>query len=185
MKPEKGRGRRVLLFLVLLLLGAAVLGYVITQPAKPPSLGPGDIAPDFELQVVGPNGLTGDKVMLSSFRGKVVSLEFMMSWCEYCRAVAPAVESIREDYEAKGVVFISVAGTSNGASAESTAAFIKEYGTQWTYVLDSDNSVFSKYHVEGTPTFFILDRDGVVVSTFSGIKASQVITSALDAALKA
>ena len=185
MKREKGRGKRSLLFLVPLVLGLAVLGYVVTQPAVPASLGAGDIAPDFELKVVGPRGLTGETVKFSSLRGRVVFLEFMESWCSACRWIAPAIETIREDYEARGVVFISVAGTHRGANATSTAAFIREYGTEWTYVLDSDNKVFSKYSVEGTPTFFIIDGNGVIVSTYKGgTTTSQELTSALDAALE-
>ena len=171
------------MFLIPLVLGIAILGYVVTQPAKPASLVAGDIAPDFQLGVVGANGLTGETARLSSFRGKVVFLEFMESWCSGCRWVAPAVETIREDYEVKGVVFISVAGTLRGANAESTAAFIREFGTHWTYVLDSDNTVFSKYNVEATPTFFIIDKNGVIAATYKGITTSEVFTSALDAAL--
>jgi cytochrome c biogenesis protein CcmG/thiol:disulfide interchange protein DsbE len=182
-KSQKGRGKRSLLFLIPLVIGIAIFGYVVTQPAKPPSLAAGDTAPDFQLGVVGANGLTGETARLSSFRGKVVFLEFMESWCSNCRWVAPAVETIREDYEAKGVVFISVAGTLRGANATSTAAFIREYGTHWTYVLDSDNSVFLKYGVEATPTFFIIDKNGVIVATYKGITTSEVFTSALDAAL--
>jgi len=184
-KREKARGKRSLLFLVPLVLGIAILGYVLTQPARPASLGAGDIAPDFELEVVGPNGLTGETVKLSSLRGRVVFLEFIESWCSACRWIAPAVESIRQDYEARGVVFISVAGTHRGANASSTAAFIRELQTQWTYVLDSDNRVFSRYNVEATPTFFIIDSNGVIVSTYKGAATtSQELTSALDAALE-
>jgi thiol-disulfide isomerase/thioredoxin len=185
MKREKGKGKRLLLFLVLLVLGFAVLAYIVTQPPEPVSLGPGDLAPDFELEVVGPNGLTGGTVKLSSFRGRVVVLEFMESWCSSCRWIAPAVESIRQDYEARGVVFISVAGTYGGANASSTAAFIREYQTRWTYGLDSDNKVFTRYNIEGTPTFFIIDRNGVIVSTYKGAgTTSQDLISALDVALE-
>jgi thiol-disulfide isomerase/thioredoxin len=183
MKREKGRGKRFLLFLIPLVLVTAILGYVATQPAGPASVGVGNIAPDFELEVVGPNGLTGETVKLSSLRGRVVFLEFMESWCEACRWIAPAVESIRQDYETRDVVFLSVAGTHGGANAESTAAFINEYETRWTYVLDSDNTVFSRYNVDATPTFFILDKNGVVVNTYRGVTTSQVFTSALDDAL--
>ena len=168
------------MFLIPIVLAIAVLGYIVTQPAA--SVGVGDIAPEFQLPVVGPDGLTGETAKLSSFRGRVVLLEFMESWCAYCRAVAPAVESIRWDYEPRGVAFISVAGTDRGANAESTAAFIKEYQTQWTYVLDSA-SVFQKYKIEATPTFFILDRNGVIVSMYKGVATTEVLTSSLDAAL--
>jgi len=180
-KRETGRARRSFFFLIPIVLAIAVLGYIVTQPAA--SVGVGSIAPEFQLPVVGPDGLTGETVKLSSFRGRVVLLEFMESWCEYCRAVAPAVESIRWDYEPRGVAFISVAGTDRGASAESTAAFIKEYQTQWTYGLDSNKSVFPQYHIEATPTFFILDQNGVIVSKYQGVATTEVLTSALDAAL--
>lgn len=187
-KPDKvkretgrARARRSALFLIPIVLAIAVLGYIATQPAV--SVGVGDIAPEFQLPVVGPDGLTGETAKLSSFRGRVVLLEFMESWCAFCRAVAPAVESIRWDYEPRGVAFISVAGTDRGANAESTAAFIKEYQTQWTYVLDSA-SVFQKYKIEATPTFFVLDRNGVIVSMYKGVATTEVLTSALDAALE-
>jgi cytochrome c biogenesis protein CcmG/thiol:disulfide interchange protein DsbE len=183
MKHERGRARRSFLFLIPLVLGIAILGYVAIQPPRTASVGVGDIAPDFQLQVVGPNGLTGETVELSSLRGKVVFLQFMESWCHVCQQLAPAVESIRWDYEPRGVVFLSVAGTLDGANAESTAAFIKKYQTQWTYVLDSNNSVFSKYKVEATPTFFIVDRNGVIVNTFKGVITTEALTSALDSAL--
>jgi len=185
MKREKGKGRRSFLFLVPLVIAVAVLGYVVTQPARPATLDVGSIAPDFELEVVGPNGLTGEVVKLSSFRGRVVFLEFMESWCHACQNVAPAIESIRWYYEPRGVVFLSVAGTHGGANEESTAAFIKEYQTEWTYVLDSENRVFSRYKVEATPTFFILDRNGVIVGTYKGVTTTEVLTSALEAALAA
>jgi thiol-disulfide isomerase/thioredoxin len=172
---------RVLIFLIPLALAVAALSYIVTQPAS--SVGVGSTAPDFQLQVVGPDGLTGEMAKLSSFRGNVVLLELMESWCQYCRADAPAIESLRWEYEPRGVVFISVAGTDRGATAESTAAFIKEYETQWTYVLDSDNSIFRRYNVESTPTFFILDKNGVIVSTFKGLATTEVLTSSLDAAL--
>jgi thiol-disulfide isomerase/thioredoxin len=182
-RGEKGRGRRYLFFLVPLVLVIAILGYVASEPPGSASPGVGNVAPDFELEVVGPNGLTGETLKLSSLRGKVVFMEFMESWCTGCRGVAPAVESIREDYESKGVVFISVAGTDRGANATSTAAFIREYRTQWTYVLDSDGRIFSRYGIEGTPTFFIIDADGVIASTYKGVTTSVVLTTALDAAL--
>ena len=180
-KREKGRAMKVLIFLIPLALGIAALSYIMAQPAG--SVGIGSTAPEFQLQVVGPDGLTGETAKLSSFRGNVVLLEFMESWCPYCRADAPAVESVRWDYEPRGVVFISVAGTDSGATAESTAAFIKEYKTQWTYVLDSDNSVFRTYNVKATPTFFVLDKNGVIVSTFKGLATTEILTSSLDAAL--
>jgi peroxiredoxin len=180
---ERGKTKRSLLFLILLLLAVVVVGYVASQPAKPATVGVGDVAPDFELQVVGANGLTGETVKLSSLRGKVVLLEFMVSWCSTCQNMAPAIETLWEMYDPRGAVFISVAGNYRGADEKSTAAFIRDYGTSWTHVFDAEDKVFPKYSVEATPTYFIIDREGRIVSNFQGVATTEAFSSALDSAL--
>jgi len=161
----------------------AVLLYVLFAPAQPYILGSGSIAPDFELPIVDSRGISDEKLLLSSLRGKVVFLEFMVSWCKVCQSMASALDSLRGAYEPRGVVFISVAGTQRGATADTTAEFIRTYGTDWTYVLDSDNSVFQKYQVEATPTFFVLDSNGKIVSRLEGLVSTQSLESILDLAL--
>ena len=82
--------------------------------------------------------------------------------------MAPSVEYLSQKYQGQDVVFLSVAGTQNGATAESTAGFIRQYQSTWTYVLDTDRSVFSEYRVDATPTFLIIDRSGVILSRLQG-----------------
>jgi cytochrome c-type biogenesis protein len=139
-------------------------------------------APDFTLPVVGPNGPTGQTVSLSSMRGKVVLLEFMEPWCPHCQNMAPVLESIHSKYGAN-VTFITVAGPWNGATANDAANFIHSYGTSWVYVYDSSGNVFSNYGVNSTPTFFIVGRDGSIVSNFTGEQSSATLASALSAAV--
>jgi thiol-disulfide isomerase/thioredoxin len=181
-KPRKSRGKGILVFLAIVIIAVAVIGYVVSQPARRAG-GMGENAPDFTLRVVDVNGLTDQSVTLSSFRGKVVVLEFMVSWCPICQSMAPSIEYLNQKYNGQDVVFLSVAGTQNGATAESTAGFIKEYRSTWTYVLDTDGSVFSTYGVDSTPTFLILDRSGVVASRVQGAIATDVISAAIDHAL--
>ena len=110
-------------------------------------------------------------------------MEFMVSWCHVCQSMAPSVEYLNQKYNGQDVVFLSVAGTQNGATAESTADFIKEYRSTWTYLLDTDNSVFSTYGVDATPTFLILDRSGVILSRVQGAIATDIMSAAIDRAL--
>jgi thiol-disulfide isomerase/thioredoxin len=181
-KPGKSRGKGILVFLAIVIIAVAVIGYVVSLPPRRAG-SIGENAPDFTLRVVDVNGLTDQSVTLSSFRGKVVVLEFMVSWCPICQSMAPSIEYLNQKYNGQDVVFLSVAGTQNGATAESTAGFIKEYRSTWTYVLDTDGSVFSTYGVDSTPTFLILDRSGVVVSRVQGAIATDVISAAIDHAL--
>jgi thiol-disulfide isomerase/thioredoxin len=166
-----------------IIVAVVILGYALFAPVQPSLLGPGASAPDFELPVVNAQGISTASVRLSSLKGKVVFVEFMVSWCKACQEMAPVLDSLRYDYEPEGVVFISVAGTQQGATAETTAEFIRTYGTDWTYVLDSDNSIFTKYAVDSTPTFFVIGQDGKIVSRLAGIVPTASFVSALDLAV--
>jgi len=183
-KPQRSGRTRTLLFVGIVLVVVIVGLYVFSQPPRPPG-GAGDFAPDFALQVVTAEGLTDQTVHLSDYRGKVVVLEFMVSWCHVCQEMEPAIVTLHNRYSDQDVVFLSVAGTQRGATAESTAGFIREYGATWTHVLDSDNSVFSAYGVDATPTYFILDKSGKILSRFEGVVTTDAFSKAIELALSA
>jgi thiol-disulfide isomerase/thioredoxin len=148
----------------------------------------GNLAPDFTLPVVGANGLTGQSISLSSFRGKVVFLEFMEPWCPHCQRMAPILQDLYTKYQNSNVVFLSVSGPWNGpdgnpASATDAAKFISTYGSAWTYVYDSSGTVMnSEYGVNSTPTFFIISKSGVLITTFSGEQPEGTLAAAIAAA---
>lgn len=139
-------------------------------------------APDFTLPVVSSNGPTGQTATLSSFHGKVVLLEFMEPWCPHCQHMAPILDSLYAQYGGN-VVFISVAGPWNGATASDTANFIRTYGTSWTTLYDSSGIVFSNYGVQSTPMFYVIGKDGSVSSSFTGEQTSDTLAGAISAAL--
>ena len=147
------------------------------------SLSQSGVAPDFTLPVVGSSGLTGQTVTLSSFRGKVVLLEFMEPWCPHCQHMAPVLDGLYAQYGAGNVVFISVEGNWEGATANDGANFIRTYGTNWIYAYDSSGTVFANYGVQATPTFFIIGKDGSISSSFSsGELTSDTLAAAISAA---
>jgi len=135
-------------------------------------------APDFTLPSVDRNGLTGQTVSLSTFRGKVVLLEFMVPWCEHCQKMAPTLEKLHEQF-GQNVVFLSVAGAWNGASGNDAAQFIRTYGSTWTYVYDSSNSIFTMYGVNQTPTFFLISKNGQIAGTYQGEVAYDTLAADL------
>jgi len=181
-KPKRSRGRGILVFITIVVVVLAVAAYIMSQPPTEPGQ-IGNVAPDFALPVVTADGLSGQSLTLSSFRGKVVILEFMVSWCHVCQQMAPAFEYITVKYQGQNVVFISVAATLSGATAESTAQFIRQYHATWTHVLDTNNSVFAGYKIEATPTYFVIDKSGEILSRLQGAVATDVFTNAIDLAL--
>jgi len=137
--------------------------------------------PDFTLPVVGSNGLTGQSVTFSSFRGKVILLEFMESSCSHCEAMAPVLATLNSEY-GSNVVLLSVIGPWNGVTAQDAAGFVQKYGVTWTIVYDSSGIVFSNYGVQATPTFFIISREGSISSTFQGEQKHDTLAGAISAA---
>ena len=179
--PSRKRGlklsRAEKVAIPVIIIIAVWIVYSVTQPGVPAGTTTSSVsnlssqsglAPDFTLPVVNQNGPNGKTITLSSFRGKVVLLEFMEPWCPHCQNIAPTLQQLYNKYGDR-VVFISVAGNWQGATAGDTAQFIVKYGTQgssWYYVYDSSGYTMSTaYGVTSTPTFFIIGKDGSVLTT--------------------
>jgi cytochrome c-type biogenesis protein len=94
--------------------------------------------------------------------------------------MAPALESLYQQYGPQNVVFLSVAGPWNGASANDAAGFVRDYHSSWVYVYDSSGTTFDAFGVTATPTFFIIDKDGRIAGTYPG----EVSVSTIAADLK-
>jgi peroxiredoxin len=143
------------------------------------------LAPDFTLPIVNANGLTGQSLTLSSLRGKVILLEFMEPWCPHCQRMTQVLDPLYAQYSGSNsnVVFISVAGPWDGASASDTANFIKQYGTNWVFLYDSSGTIMSTYGVTSTPTFFVIGKDGTIASPpLLGEQTSEALMGVISAA---
>ena len=180
-QPRRSSRTPVLIFAGIVILVVLVGWYAFLAPVTALATSVASLR-IFNLPEVTDQGLTNNMIQLSSFRGNVVVLEFMVSWCPVCKQMASAVAYLNDKYSGQGVVFLSVAGTQNGASASSTAQFIRDYGATWTHVLDTD-TVFREYGIVATPTYLILDRSGTILSRFQGIISTDAFTTAIDAAL--
>jgi cytochrome c-type biogenesis protein len=123
--------------------------------------------------------LTNEKISLSQFRGRIVLLEFMSPFCAYCQQMQPTVERLYEQFGSQNVVFLSVAGTFEGANENDAAKFIQNYNSKVTYVYDSSGGVFNMFGVNSTPTFFIIGRDGQVLQTYQGATSYDTIAADL------
>ena len=92
--------------------------------------------------------------------------------------MAPTLEKLHEQFD-QNVVFLSVAGAWNGASGNDAAQFIRTYGSTWTYVYDSSNSIFTMYGVNQTPTFFLISKNGQIAGTYQGEVAYDTLAADL------
>lgn len=126
------------------------------------SIGEGAEAPDFEVPT--PDGKT---LSLSSLKGKYKCLliDFWASWCGPCLREAPNIQAVYKDYHDKGFEVLSV---SIDDSKEKWLDAIEKHQLNWLHVSDLGgwkSVVAKRYNVSAVPAMFLLDRNGVIVST--------------------
>jgi thiol-disulfide isomerase/thioredoxin len=183
---------RQLAAVAVVVLGAAGLLAVATQPLVGPATTPtpadpratqyvvgsageglrvGDRAP--ELEIVGPDGspaplldLDGRPVRLADLRGRPVWLNFWASWCPPCQAETPVLRDVAEAYAPQG---LEVVGISVQESTEDDVrAYAERYGLGYTVAADLRGDVFRRYRVYGLPTQYFIDEDGIIRSIVQG-----------------
>jgi len=131
---------------------------VVVDESIPVGASVGNRAPDFTL-----DSLTGDRITLSSLRGKVVILDFWASWCSPCRVSMPILHSLWKRYHDQGVVMIGVSLDRSRAAAE---GYLKANG--YTDVIALWESLYAaqavaqRYGVTGIPHTFVIDREGII-----------------------
>lgn len=121
-------------------------------------------APIFTL----PDNL-GNSVLLGSFRGKWVVLDFWGTWCGYCIKGIPAMKAAYEKHKSK-CEFISI---DCNESREKWLAGVEKYQMPWVHLYNSDDvapreNVSAIYAIQGYPTKIIITPEGLIHKIFVG-----------------
>jgi peroxiredoxin len=127
-----------------------------------PSPREGFYAPDFTLDT-----LIGEQVQLSSLRGKIVVINFWTTWCPPCRAETPALETSYEAYKDSDVVVLG-ANLTDQDSLKEVESFVQEFGLTYPILLDRDGAVGLLYQLNGLPSTFFINRQGVIRTVVVG-----------------
>ena len=116
--------------------------------------------------------LNGVDVKLSSFKGKVILLNFWATWCGPCKVEIPDLVELQNEHRADLVVlgFLSLDPVS-----KDTHTFVRDYKMNYP-ILDGNG----REDVEeafgpmwGLPTSVIIGRDGKVMAKYSGIRSKS------------
>lgn len=121
--------------------------------------------------------------IVSKFRGKVILVDFWATWCGPCVAGHKAMHPLKAELKDKEIVYVYITGeTSPKEHWDKMIPTIQgeHYrltDDQWTYL----NKLF---HIEGIPTYFILDRKGNIVYREAGFPGTVEMKKELLKALE-
>jgi thiol-disulfide isomerase/thioredoxin len=138
------------------------------------------VAPDFSGTT-----LTGAALKFSSYKGKVVVLNFWGSWCGPCRGEAPTLAVLSEKYAKDGVSFL---GDDVGDTPVNALSFTRGMGITYPSVNDPGYQVAQEFGkavlINDTPTTLVIDRTGHIAGVIIGAATySELDTMLQDVAV--
>jgi thiol-disulfide isomerase/thioredoxin len=138
---------RVLAVLVAIVLFASIAAHA-GGDLKPWTGGP---TPALALR-----DLAGQPVELSSYRGKVVLVNFWATWCAPCIEEMPSMQRLRDKLGLAGFEVLAVNYQEGEARIND---FLKKRPLNLTILRDADGSVRTNWKVRVFPTSFVIDTD--------------------------
>jgi peroxiredoxin len=113
--------------------------------------------------------LTGATIKLSSYRGKTVVLNFWGSWCPPCRAEAPTLAVLDQQYSTQGVAFL---GDDVSDTPTNALTFTRSDHITYPSISDPGYAVVQQFSqvapVSDTPTTVVIDKTGHVAGMILG-----------------
>jgi cytochrome c biogenesis protein CcmG/thiol:disulfide interchange protein DsbE len=115
---------------------------------------------------------SSEKLDFSEYRGKVVLLDFWATWCAPCRKGIPDLIELKNKYadEEFEVIGISLDGiTRGGSTLKDVVPFINEFNINYPVVFGDQQIVNSYGGIRSIPTSFVIEKDGRVISMYTGL----------------
>jgi peroxiredoxin len=156
--------RTLLVCAARLFLMLASLATAVAQTDVRSVLQPADArktAPEFALK-----DSSGKTVSLKDYRGKVVLLDFWATWCHGCKQEIPWFSEFARKYATQHLSVVGVSLDSDGWKV--VRPFIKAVRVPYQIVL-GDDALAKTYGIENMPDTFLIDRQGRIAATYSGL----------------
>lgn len=184
--------RRLFVALALLVAGALVSACSSSAADAGAGEDSGFVGGDGSIVVIDPGSrvaapelagvtLDDDDFALSDYRGEVVVLNVWASWCAPCRAEAPELQEVWEEFEGDGVQFI---GLNTRDAPIAARGFVETMGITFPSVQDSDGRLqllFSdSLPPQAIPSTLIIDREGRVAARALGKVSAGTLRGMID-----
>jgi peroxiredoxin len=128
--------------------------------------GVGNIAPDFTLR-----NLRGGDVTLSSYRGRVVVVNFWYIACPYCRAEMTYLQEAFEAWSSRDGPVLLAVNTKDAFSDVHNWMMGNTY--TFTILIDEQKVMTKRYCLSKWPTTIVIGSDGIIKKIKPGASGTQ------------
>jgi len=94
---------------------------------------------------------------------------FWATWCIPCKKEFPEIQKLQQKYQQKNVKVITIS-QDNPRSLAKVKSFVKSHDYDFTYLLDANGEVSSKFLINSVPYLMLVDTTGTVIYSHSGYR---------------
>jgi len=127
----------------------------------------GEIAPNWSLPLV-----SGSSIQLYNLKGNLVLLEFWFPYCGGCVQAIPEINKIQDIFSNKNLKVYGIEFTRT--DHESLDDYIRKQRIEYP-TLYKGQTVAKDYGVNAAPTFFLIDKKGLIVYSSVGLFKDELI----------
>jgi len=104
--------------------------------------------------------LSGKKIEVASYRGRVLLLDVWASWCGPCKQELPMLDAMARRLKSQGVEVLAVSVDQERANVDK---FLKGHG-KWSLTIAHDPAglIAERLQPDKMPTSYVIDRAGIV-----------------------
>ena len=124
----------------------------------------------------------GVDVTLSSFKGKVLIIDFWATWCGPCKVEIPHFVEFQNHYGNQG---LQIVGISVDDTPDKLAPYVRDMKMNYPVLqgLDRDDVQEAFGPIVGIPVSVLISRDGKVCATHTGLTGKDVFEREIKALL--
>ena len=139
-----------------------------TTPKAISSAPMGYVAHGFEIP-----DIQGNIVTLGDFKGKILILVFWTTWNPAAQDQIAILESYYQ--KIKGQANLALVTINNQEDKSVVSSFVRRGEYQLTVLVDEDGIVGETYGIHSLPTFYMIDKSGIVRDRFIGVLSESEI----------